>query len=372
MREKRFVLIYSFLILTLFGCAATPAKLRYVWPMYPDEPKVEYIGVYNNENDFSTSNVVDKFLGREASPLALKNPQMAISDGGGRVYITDIGLGGVLVFDFNSKSISKLGGESSAGLFSQPYGIAIDGDGILYISDTVNRKIISFTREGKPSGVIDLSAQLKSMGYIAVDKVRKKIIVPDYKDQKIYIMDFNGTITTEISTFGGSEKSFNRPNAVAVAPNGNILVADTLNARVVQFSSEGKYLSEFGSRGDEPGQFNIIQGIAVDSNGNIYVTDARNNSFSIFSLKGEYLLSIGVAGDSRQKIGAFQIPLGISIDQNDTVYIVEKIGARFQIFQFLTPAYLTKKPINNELLAKPLVDKKKSQKDKTTVVPIAK
>lgn len=360
-------LIIAISVLTVFvmaGCAAPQPKMRYVWPNLPDEPKIEYLGVFNNENDIEADNFADKFLGRDTSPYALRNPQMAAGDGIGRVYVTDLKLGGVFIFDFNTKRVSLLGGEGAVGMFGQPTGIAVDGDGMIYVADSAKRKIMLFTREGSPYANIDLSEQLKSIGFIAIDKKRKKIIVPDPKGNKVHIVDFKGVINTSITNMGHPDEGFNRPNAAAVAPNGDIVVADTFNARVVQFSAEGLYQSTFGVRGDNPGQFSLIQGIAVDSGGNIYITDARANRLSIMNSKGELLLSVGTSGDSLANIGVFQIPFGISIDQNDTIYIVEKYFSRFQKYQYLSADYLARNPIMTEILATPIAGDKKDTKDK--------
>lgn len=352
------------IILSLAGCAAPKNKMRYVWPPPPDEPKIEYLGVYNNVSDIASDSLVSKFLGSDVQ-LVLKNPQMAAGDGHGRVFVTDLKIG-VVVFDFNVNSVTLLGGEGAGGLFDKPTGIAFDGEGFIYIADSPKRKIMVFTNDGKPYENLDLSEQLKSIGFIAIDKQRKKIIVPDPKDHKVHIVDFKGTIITSISKYESLEGGFNRPNAAAVAPNGEIFVADTFNARVVRFSPDGKYISSFGERGDNPGQFNLIQGIAADSSGHIYITDAPTNRFSIMNAKGELLLVIGSPGDSKSRIGVFQIPFGISIDQNDTIYIVEKFFSRFQKYQYLSADYLAKKPVKTDELAKPVVveknvDEKKSQ-----------
>lgn len=359
------------LVLVLFlisGCAAPQAKIRYVWPLPPDEPKIEYLGVYKSAKDIQAASFSSMLLGDEVSPVSLQNPQTAAGDGRGRVYVSDLKLAAVVIFDFNTHAVSLLGGEGDSGTFGQPTGIAFDGDGFIYVADSAKTKIMVFTPDGKPYGNIAFSAQLKSIGFIAIDKQRKRIIVPDTKDHKVHIADFKGSIIASVSTFKSpQEDGFNRPTAVAVLPNGDIAVADSLNARVVILSPDGTFLSKFGERGDNPGQFNIIQGIAVDSNGYLYITDSRANRFSIMDSKGKTYLVIGSGGNSLQHIGVFQVPFGISIDQNDTIYIAEKYYARFQKFQFITTDYLAKNPIIPVNLAKPVVetnDTKKDQKNK--------
>lgn len=356
-------IVVALSMLLLSGCSASQAKLRYVWPLPPEEPKIEYLGVYSNQQDLVSDDFVSKYItGGDESPLRLINPQMAAGDGKGRVYVTDSKLAAVLVFDFNARKVELLGGEGAIGLFSQPSGIAIDSDGTVYVADSYKRKIMLFGSDGRSSGALDLSEKLKSIGLIAIDKQLKRIVVPDPQESKVYVVDFKGNIIISLPDSESPLGGFKRPNAAAVAPNGEIVVADSYNARVVLFSIGGKYLSEFGVRGENLGQFDLIQGIAVDSGGHIYISDARTNRFTIMNRKGEALMAIGSKGDSIYQIGKFEIPFGISIDQNDTIYVVERYFARFQKYQYLNADYLSKNPIKVELLAKPVADGKKTAK----------
>ena len=60
---------------------------------------------------------------------------------------------------------------------------------------------------------------------------------------------------------GNTRDTFNRPSAVAIAPNGDIFVADghgsppnsQVNARIVKFSKDGKFIKEWGKLGSAPG-----------------------------------------------------------------------------------------------------------------------
>lgn len=347
-----------FSVLVLFsGCAADKVALRYVWPPLPDEPKIEFLGVYKSRTDLLQNNLLSKIVGTEDDTFALANPQGIAADGQGKVYVTDMKLGGVMVFDFNAKTTSILGGDAAGGLFNKPSGIAFDGEGNIYVADTEKRTISAFTKNGMPLSSMDLSNQLKSIGFIAIDKERKRVVVPDPVSHKVHIIDFSGKIITTIDKYEGEEGVFNRPNAVAVDSQGDILVADMFNSRVERFSPEGKFISMFGTLGENPGQLALSTAVAVDSEGHIYVTDAKSNRFNVFDRNGDFLLAIGTLGDAKQKIGTFETPASIFIDKNDTIYIVERFSKRFQKFQYLNAAYLAKNPLKKETLAKPFQPK---------------
>jgi peptidylamidoglycolate lyase len=84
---------------------------------------------------------------------------------------------------------------------------------------------------------------------------------------------------------------FNRPNAVAIAPNGDIYVSDGYNnARVVHFNSNGQFLGVIGgTEGSEPGQLELPHGVVLDSAGRILVGDSANARISVFDPDGEFV-----------------------------------------------------------------------------------
>ena len=71
---------------------------------------------------------------------------------------------------------------------------------------------------------------------------------------------------------GDGPDTFNQPNAVAIAPNGDIFVADghgagSGNARIVKFTKDGKSIKQWGRHGSGPGEFEMPHALAFDSQG---------------------------------------------------------------------------------------------------------
>ncbi|NBT26560.1 MAG: hypothetical protein EBT09_08430 [Actinobacteria bacterium] len=86
---------------------------------------------------------------------------------------------------------------------------------------------------------------------------------------------------------------------MAVAPNGNLVVAEMGNSRVQVLSPYGMPVHSFGEPGDRPGQFLAPCGIAVHHDGSIFVADAFGTRVQKFSQDGTF---IGMWGS------AFQAP----------------------------------------------------------------
>ena len=158
---------------------------------------------------------------------------------------------------------------------------------------------------------------------------------------------------------GESPKNFHQPSSVAVAPSGDIYVADGYgNSRVVKFSPDGKYLKAWGKKGSGPGEFDTPHGIAVDAKGNVYVAERLNNRIQVFDSEGRFLTQwpnysradsifitrkgqayvgtgkgdiykLDLSGRLLQTIGAEKAlgyPHGIFVDSEGSLYIADPIA----------------------------------------------
>jgi sugar lactone lactonase YvrE len=117
---------------------------------------------------------------------------------------------------------------------------------------------------------------------------------------------------------GAGPDTFHEPNAVLVAPDGSIFVADGHvpdkgNARVIKFDANGKFLMQWGGHGKGPGQFEMPHCLAMDSKGRLYVGDRGNDRIQVFTQSGRFL------GQFTQ----FGRPSGIAIDRNDILYVTD-------------------------------------------------
>jgi sugar lactone lactonase YvrE len=117
---------------------------------------------------------------------------------------------------------------------------------------------------------------------------------------------------------GSGPDTFHEPNAVLVAPNGNIFVSDGHepgegNARVVKLDPEGRFIKQWGSHGSGPGEFEMPHTLAMDSQGRLFVGDRGNDRIQIFDQNGKLLLIWK----------QFSRPSGVYIDANDILYVTD-------------------------------------------------
>ena len=108
---------------------------------------------------------------------------------------------------------------------------------------------------------------------------------------------------------------FTEPNAVIVARNGDIFVADGHEAdrgvaRIVKYNKNGKFLMQWGQPGKGQADLEVPHALAMDSKGLLYVGDRWNNRVQVYTPKGKLLRSWSQFGR----------PSGLFIDANDIMY----------------------------------------------------
>jgi sugar lactone lactonase YvrE len=107
---------------------------------------------------------------------------------------------------------------------------------------------------------------------------------------------------------------FNRPTGVAIAPSGEIYIADGYgNARVHRFTAEGELISSWGEPGPGPSQFRLPHHLCVDKTNRVWVADRENSRVQIFREDGKFIT---------QWTDLFR-PTAVCIDKDDIVYVSE-------------------------------------------------
>lgn len=345
---NRFRLFLLLLILSLLlgGCAAKESTPRLVWPPPPDEPRLEFVGNFYSEESFEKSSkqkMMSDFLGVRGQ-ATFATPFGIASDGKGIVYISDIHLHNVRIYDFNKKTVDFLTKNSRMGT---PAGLALDQAGNLYIADAGKGQIFVFGPDRLPRHTISHKEELGKPSYLAVDDKLGRLYVSDGLKHKIIVFSLTGEFLYSFGGHGNDPGYFFSPQGIALGPDGNLYVADMFNARVQIVTPEGQFVRMFGVRGDQPGQFENPKDLAFDSEGNLHVLEGRRSDLMSFTPDGKILL---VTGGGRPTGGAFGFgsPRGIAIDANDRIHITEATNRRFTIWQYMSKAYLARQPYTAE------------------------
>ena len=157
-------------------------------------------------------------------------------------------------------------------------------------------------------------------------------------DGNIFIADYNTGFIKKydasykwILTFSeyGSEKGQNIKSEFMDIRDGKLYMPEAGNHRVDVFDLNGKFLFDFGGFGTEPGKMNNPEAAKFSSDGTIYLTDLKNDRVQVFDKDGKFLAQWGKTGSAA---GEFKSPAGLAIDKDDNIYVTEIGNDRVQVF----------------------------------------
>ena len=231
------------------------------------------------------------------------NPTSTAVDASGNLYVADGGdhtirkitpTGDVTTFAGSSGEAGSVDGTGGAARFVYPFGVAVGGDGNIYVTDIGDHTVRKIT----PAGVVTTLA---------------------------------GTAGVTGSANGvGAAAQFYLPQGIAVGPGSNyyVYVADNGNSTIRRIDSSGNVITFAGAAGVTghvnglPGvaRFNYPVGVTVDTVGNVFVADFGNNAIrkldtggTTTTLAGD-LLGTGGHVDGTGVFARFRNPSGVAVN----------------------------------------------------------
>jgi DNA-binding beta-propeller fold protein YncE len=265
---------------------------------------------------------------------------IAINKANGEIYVADGGNHRIQVFSSNGTFLRKWGSfghpgplDDGFGKFYNPYGVAVDGSGNVFVADTYNHRIQKFTSNGEFimtwGSFGNNNGQFKNVYGVTVDG-SGKLYASDRTNSRIQIFSLDGTFLSKWENHGAADGQFNYPFDITLnKKNGKFYVADCSNHRIQVFDSEGKFVKAWGSYGTAHGQFRFPRGITADENGRVFVADRSNNRIQVFDSEGNFLRVWGNPGTGD---GQFNTPEGIAVDGSGNIYVADSLNYRIQVF----------------------------------------
>jgi len=195
-----------------------------------------------------------------------------------RVFVSDGKLHRVLVFSPKHEVVNQI----NEGLVD-PVGLAIDTENrFLYVADTQQDQVIVYDADslkllhrigtGGKNHFLTTPGDFAAPSNVAVDK-EGDVYVTDTLNNRVEIFDADGKFISEFGKHGDAPGYFARPKGIAVDGDGHIWVVDALLDLLQVFNREGQLLTYLGGHGHYPGQFEALVGVAVDKQNRVFTSE---------------------------------------------------------------------------------------------------
>jgi DNA-binding beta-propeller fold protein YncE len=183
------------------------------------------------------------------------------------------------------------GSGSQLGKFEQPWDVALDSNGNIFVTDFSGNRveefgpnlkpILEFGKAGKGPGEFN-----QPSGIFINDK--NQVLVCDTFNSRIQEFDENGKFIRQWS------HQFFGPKSIVESTTGKVYVVDTGNHQVQVFTPHGDFIRKWGGFGTANGKFREPVGCVWDPRGFLYVADSNNNRIEKFTGNGKWLETFGI------------------------------------------------------------------------------
>ena len=221
------------------------------------------------------------FVGENGAGKLTKPIGVAVDDEG-KVFVADATLNRVFAYGPDGSVVIGHDGE-----LRSPSGLAVDrANKLLYVADAAKHQVFCYStvdgelvrtmgRRGGEPGEFNFPTNLFVDG-------NGRLYVADTMNFRVQVFDAAGAPVQTFGTQGDTPGTLNRPKGVGVDSEGHIYIADTSFNNFQIFDADGQLLLFVGSAGRNPGEFNLPAGLFIDSRDRIYVADQGNSRIQVF------------------------------------------------------------------------------------------
>jgi DNA-binding beta-propeller fold protein YncE len=239
--------------------------------LYVADQKVGAVFVFNTET--KEANLIAN--GRDASFVLINGVAFDDDD---RLFVSDGKMHRVLVFDKKNAVVDQI----KEGLID-PVGVAVDSENRqLYVVDTQADQVVVYDadslKEKRRIGTGGKKHELTTPGnfslptFVAVDK-DGNVYVTDTMNYRVEIFDADGNFISQFGKHCDGPGCFAHPKGIAVDSDGHIWVADPMLDLLQAFNRDGGLLGLVGGHGERLGQFSSLDGVYIDKNNRIFTSE---------------------------------------------------------------------------------------------------
>lgn len=184
---------------------------------------------------------------------------------------------------------------------NHPQGVTVDGQGNVYVADTVNN-VIREWNPGTQQTTLSVTG-LNNPVAVAVDGHGNIYIA----DSGYHAIEGYNTITQKLTTL---VPGLGKPGGVAVDSLGNVYFSDSANNLIGEWNASNQQLTTLVNSG-----LSNPTGVEVDAEGNVFFADSGNNSIKEWLVTSGQVTTVVSSG--------LDVPTGVAVDGQDNIYIAD-------------------------------------------------
>ena len=244
-----------------------------------------YIIDQDNKNILKYSSTENELVSLLDDDIILKSPVgMCLSEK--NLVITDSELNEIYIHDLDNDETSIL----NSSLKQPTCIIYLENIQEFWVCETKQHRIARLSKDGELIGNIGKrgidEGQFNFPTFIWTDG-NGNIYINDSMNFRIQVFSCEGKFIRQFGKPGDGSGDFARPKGIATDSYYNIYVVDALFNNVQIFDPRGRLLYSFGEQGTESGKFWLPAGIFIDKQNKIYIADSFNSRIQIFQLRCE-------------------------------------------------------------------------------------
>ena len=273
--------------------------------------------------------IAPKFLGNILGGFhgTLAKPLDVVANSKGKIYVADSNNDRIQVFSPSGGPLFDFGSTGTGmGEFTYPNCLAVDGNDDIYVGEFKNNRIQVFTSAGKYLRSIK-SPKNMLLEPLAMTFWNNNRLYVTNRNGVIIIMDRSGNVFTSIGASSNEKEHLSYPNGIAVDRNGNIIVSDSGNARLMVYNGLGK-LTKIIAQPDLRAA--VPRGITIDDKNRIYVVDIFGHKVVVYDSDFKFLFEFAKRGLDD---GQLNFPNGIQYE-NNKIYVTDRENNRVVVFNY--------------------------------------
>lgn len=254
------------------------------------------------------------------------------------IYVADTANHRIWHLDAHGTVLDAIGSYGvESGQFIEPWDVAIDEVGTIYVADTWNHRIQKFDQQGKFITSWGTLAQVSTNGDpetygafygprgIAYDG-EGELFVTDTGNKRVQVFDVDGNFVREFGGFGVDAGYLDEPVGIDIVSDGLVGVVDTWNRRIQFFTQEGVFVRLWSIPIWDSANPDEKPFLGIGEN-QVFVSDAVRRRVLVFDMHGNYQWALGAAAGAE-----IAFPQGL-LEKDNVLWVADAHEGRIYTYQ---------------------------------------